>query len=55
MKSKEPAKPKKQTVAVRDLKTKKNPKGGFIATVNWGDGSTPTGALAARAKPLGKS
>jgi hypothetical protein len=47
MKTKEPAKPKKQTVAVRDLKTKRNPKGGIgnhtITASYQGSGSTKVG------------
>jgi hypothetical protein len=47
MKTKEPTKPKKQTVAVRDLKTKRNPKGGIgnhtITASYQGSGSTKVG------------
>ena len=37
MKKKEPVSVKKQTVAVKDLKTKKNPKGGLIGLLKIQD------------------
>jgi hypothetical protein len=55
MKTKEPVKIKKQTVAVKDLKTRKNPKGGAIAkgrTIASGGGISIT-ALGAGLGTLG--
>ena len=53
MRTKEAHGSKKQPVTVKDLQTKKDSKGGFSATIAWGDGSTTSGVLAVRAKPIG--
>lgn len=43
MKTKESAESKKQSVTLKDLKTRKNPKGGFGIINNTGPTSVPAG------------
>jgi hypothetical protein len=56
MKSKEPAKSKRQSVTLKDLKTRKNPKGGAVlpgARINTAKGIVITGGTGATTVSVG--